>query len=85
MNFIDFLSNKHERYLQLFEKSINEHINERPVGQVGNLLKLIALDQTCVRENKGGNAGGSLYKINPETYRKLVNIVKNRVSKIKSP
>lgn len=78
-DFVNFIKKHEERYLQLFDKQINQHINERPANQVGALLRLIGLDQKAVKKNKGKNSGPSLYQIDPVKFDRISRIIKRRM------
>ena len=77
-NFIAHIDAHHERLAQLFDKSANEHLHERPASQVATLLGLMGLKQKQVKANKGGNRGGSTYKIDETVYETMMKIVTTR-------
>ena len=78
LNFRSFIKNYRERYLQLFDKTVNEHIDERTPFQVNAILKLIGLKHIMVNKNRGSNSGSSTYKIDLEAYNKTLSILEAR-------
>lgn len=73
--FVEFMQRNDERLQRLFEKTVNEDIEERPVVQVAQLLKLVGLQQEAVVRNRGGKIGVAKYKIEIISYHKLLDII----------
>ena len=78
MHFRNFIKTYQERYLQLFDKTVYEHIDERAPFQVNAILKLIGLKHIAAKKNKGRNSGSSTYKIDPKTYKNTFTTLENR-------
>ena len=78
LNFRNFIKTYQERYLQLFDKTVYEHIDERAPFQVNAILKLIGLKHIAAKKNKGRNSGSSTYKIDPKTYKNTFTTLENR-------
>ena len=74
-NFVEFMQNHDERLQRLFEKRVNEDISKRPIVQVRALLRLVGLQQEAVFKNRGGQVGVATYRLEPNSYQKLRDIM----------
>ena len=77
-NFIVFLTAHKERFQHLFDKPINEHLEERPVSQLASLLRQVGLKQGQITRNRGGKLGDATYQIESKSYNLLNQLVKSR-------
>ena len=79
--FVRMLNSKkiRDRFDYVFGKSVNEHLDERPVGQLGSILKMVGLSHKVTKKNKGG--GASTYQIDQDHYQKIMEIIKIRSSR----
>lgn len=78
-DFIKFLKHHRNRFSLIFNKEINEHIDERPANQLGSLLKMLGLGNKTIKKNKGG--GTAIYQIDPDRYKTIMDIVHKRSQK----
>jgi hypothetical protein len=62
----------------VFDKEVNDNIEQRPIVQVGSLLKMVGLGHEAIKKNKGG--GMSVYQLNPVSYGEIMEIIQLRVS-----
>ena len=78
--FVELLKSKkgRDRFAYVFDKEVNDNLEEKPVVQLGSLLRMVGLGHKVVKRNKGG--GVSVYQINPVRYREIMEIVQRRVS-----
>lgn len=67
-----------DRFTYVFDKEINEHLEERPVSQLGSILRMIGLGHKVIKKNKGG--GNSVYQIDTVRYQEILGIVQKRAS-----
>lgn len=74
-NFVEFMQNHDERLQRLFEKRVNEDVSQRPIVQVRALLRLVGLQQEAVFKNRGGQVGVATYRLEPNSYQKLRDIM----------
>lgn len=77
-NFINFSQHHADRYALILGKTVNLHIHERPANQVNSLLMMVGLNHVPVKLNKGGKRGVATFKINPVTYKSIMDIVDRR-------
>jgi len=79
--FVRMLKSKkvQDRFTFVFGKEINEHLEERPVGQLGSILKMVGLSHKVIKKNKGG--GMSTYQIDPIRYQEITGIIEHRSSR----
>jgi Origin of replication binding protein len=81
-DFINLMQKYQEGFTQLFNKVVNDHLTQKPASQVRTLLMLAGLNQVQVKANKGG--GSSVYKINPQIFQSLLNIIERRAQRAKT-
>lgn len=78
-DMVKFLKSHRERYALVFEKELNDHLDERPANQLNSLLKIVGLNHVSVTKNKGKSKSSvATFKIDPSTYAKVIDIVKKR-------
>ena len=79
--FVELLKSKEakDRFTYVFDKEVNENIEQRPIVQVGSLLKMVGLGHEAIKKNKGG--GMSVYQLNPVSYGEIMEIIQLRASK----
>jgi len=82
-DFVQFLKRHKDRFSLIFNKEINNHIDKRPIHQLGSILKIIGLGQKNIKKNKGG--GTSIYQIDPVRYKTILEIVHIRSQKDQEP
>lgn len=78
MDFIAFVRRYRERYLQVFDKDIHDHLQERPVSQVSTILSFIGLKGQVVKKNKGKQSGSARYQIDRKRFDELMKIAAAR-------
>ena len=79
LDFVNFIKTHSERYALLFNKEINDHLDQRPANQVNSILKIVGLKHKSVKVNKGG--GVSTFMIDTDTYKTITDMVKRRNDK----
>jgi hypothetical protein len=79
LDFVNFTKTHSERYALLFNKEINDHLDQRPANQVNSILKIVGLKHKSVKVNKGG--GVSTFMIDTDTYKTITDMVKRRNDK----
>ena len=75
-DFVNFLTSHRDRYSLVFEKDINDHLDERPTTQLGALLKMVGLKHSPIKKNKGG--GIAAYQLEPLVYQTIMGIIATR-------
>lgn len=80
LKFVELLKSKEakDRFTYVFDKEVNENIEQRPIVQVGSLLKMVGLGHEAIKKNKGG--GMSVYQLNPVSYSEIMEIIQLRAS-----
>jgi hypothetical protein len=78
--FVELLKSKEakDRFTYVFDKEVNDNIEQRPIVQVGSLLKMVGLGHEAIKKNKGG--GMSVYQLNPVSYGEIMEIIQLRAS-----
>jgi hypothetical protein len=78
--FIKLLKSKkvRDRFAYVFDKEVNANLDEKPIFQVGALLRMVGLGQKVVKSNKGG--GMSVYQIDQILHSEIMGVVRRRAS-----
>jgi hypothetical protein len=78
--FVKLLKSKkvRDRFAYVFDKEVNANLEEKPIFQVGALLRMVGLGQKVVKSNKGG--GMSVYQIDQILHSEIMGIVRRRAS-----
>jgi hypothetical protein len=82
-DFVQFLKRHRNRFSLIFNKEINEHIDERPSSQLGTFLKMVGLKSKTIRRNNGGKT--ALYQIDSHQYKIIIDIINRRFQKDQKP
>ena len=77
-DFIAVIKKHKERYAQLFDNEVHEHIDERPVNQLHTILKLVGLCHSITKKNRGAGSGPSKYQIDSDRHALIMGIVAGR-------
>jgi hypothetical protein len=77
-DFVVLLKKHKDRYSLLFDKEVNQHIDERAATQLNTVLKIVGLQHVLVKKNRGAKSGLSKYQIEPVNYARATDIVTRR-------
>ena len=80
--FVDFLESTRVKFEHIFNNTLRGDLRTKPMSQLSQMLSYVGLSMKKVLSRKKGSGKKYYYKINPEKYDVILEIVKNRKIRI---